>query len=59
VKILQTNQENPTTVHIPRQKSNVTVYVHAGPESALQAYKNVDVAFIVTFTGARKTISVR
>ena len=35
------------------------VYVHVGPESALQAYKTVHVAFIVTFTGARNMTSVR
>jgi len=35
------------------------VYVHVGPESALQAYKNAYVAFILTFTGARNMTSVR
>jgi len=58
VKRLQTKEENPITVHIPRQKSNTKVYVHAGPESALKVYKYVHVAFIVTFTGATDTVSV-
>jgi hypothetical protein len=31
------------------------VYVQFGPESALQAYKNVHLAFILTFTGATNT----